>query len=330
MSTRTPVKSPFFLVGLLLLSACGGGGGGGGNGGFGGGAPALADITLQNAPAVAGTVAQQALANGVFDGVSNNALPFAGSGPGPATAGALVGMSSASSGMLAAQTAIEPCDVAGTIDVNATVANPQTLTAGDEFSFQYADCDNGTGVVVDGGLGITVTAFEGDVLSGVYLLGMRIDLSAFRIDSGNDTAGASGAIEFEIDTRMAPITVVTLTASSLSTTVNGVTETVTGLSITTTRSEGVSPAAVTVETSFRLSSPALAGDVVVTTPVPLQSFGTGYPYAGEIEIRGADNASIRLIALDANMVRLEIDANGDGAVDEVRDMTWEELLAAAA
>ena len=326
----TRLKIVLAFTGLALFAACGGGGGGG-NGGFGsGGGVSLATITSQNAPTVAGAVAKQALSNGVLEGVANTPVPTGAAGA--SMASALIGIrgNRASPGTLSASVVIEPCLISGTVDVNGTVANPQTLTPGDEFSFDYVDCDDGTGGVVNGGLTLTITAFEGDVLSGLFRLGMRLTLAAFELTAGGETAGASGTIDFEIDTTSPPDTVSTFSASSLTTTTNGVAETVTGLSITTTITEGGAPTAVSVETSFRLSSPSLDGDVVVSTLTPLQSFGDGYPYTGEIEIIGANNASIRLIALDAATVRLEVDSNGDGTVDDVIDTTWETLIAPTA
>ena len=46
-------------------------------------------------------------------------------------------------------------------------------------------------------------------------------------------------------------------------------------------------------------------------------------------IQAADNTAIVVIALDSNMVRLEIYIDGDDVPDEVLDVTWDELLAAA-
>lgn len=324
------LKTLIGLTALLLFAACGGGGGGGGGngGGGGGGGAALAPITTQNAPTVASAVVQQALSNGILSGVADTAVPFGAAAP--SAANALIGMSdnSVSRGVLAAAV-IEPCDVSGTVDINSTVANPQTLTPGDEFSFVYVDCDDGSGTVVNGGLTISITAFEGDALGGLFRLGMRLTLAAFELTAGAETSGASGTIDFEIDTTTPPTTVSTLSTSTLTTTTNGVAETVSNLSITTTTTAGVTPPAVTVETSFRLSSPSLDGDVIVSTLTTLQSFGDDYPYTGEIEIVGANNASIRIIALDATMVRLEVDSNGDGTVDDVIDTTWDALTANA-
>ena len=104
--------------------------------------------------------------------------------------------------------------------------------------------------------------------------------------------------------------------------------TVTNMTITVTENGGTVPASVTVETSFRISSPRLGGDVIVSTSIDLQSSGEGYPFTGQLEITAAGNTGIVIIALDADTARLEIDINGDGSPDEVIDLTWVELLAA--
>ena len=43
-------------------------------------------------------------------------------------------------------------------------------------------------------------------------------------------------------------------------------------------------------------------------------------------ITGADNATIRVTAMDDITVRLEMDYDGDGAVDEIVDLTWDEAI----
>ena len=176
---------------------------------------------------------------------------------------------------------------------------------------------------------MTVTAFQGDPLSEQFLLAMSVELSAFQVTEGGNVTGATGTISIEIDATMPPITTITVSTSALTTTHNGVTETITDVTITVTEDESVAPTAVSVETSFRLSSPRLGGDVIVSTSISLQSTGDEYPFAGELRIQAANNSAIILIALDSNSVRLQIDVNGDGATDETVDTTWVNLMAAA-
>ena len=75
-------------------------------------------------------------------------------------------------------------------------------------------------------------------------------------------------------------------------------------------------------------SSAFDGEVQFSTTVAFQGNGDGNPVSGEFLITGADNATIKVIPLDGLNVRLELDLDGDQAVDAngVIDMTWQELL----
>ena len=127
-----------------------------------------------------------------------------------------------------------------------------------------------------------------------------------------------------------PVTTVSVSATAFVTTSEGSEDVLTNFSIDITEDASTFPAAVTVETSFTISSPRIGGEVTVATSLALQSMGEDYPFVGELRIEGAEGAVIVMIALDANTVRLLIDVDGDGAEDESLDMTWEELMAAAA
>ena len=163
----------------------------------------------------------------------------------------------------------------------------------------------------------------------LFLLGVSMELSAFQVTQDGNITSASGTISVEIDSTIPAITTITVSAAALTTTHNGVTETVTSMTITVTEDESTFPASVSVETSFRISSPRLDGDVIVSTSINLQSSGEGYPFIGELQIEAAGNTGIVIIALDSDMVRLEIDINGDNAADEVVDLMWVDLMAAA-
>jgi hypothetical protein len=327
----------FFIAaaGLALLAACGGGSDDGG--GLTGGIPASdpATITAENAPVIAGTVAQVAMGQGIFTSIFTPALPVGSIGTNAAVAPVMKPVFSAAmktanpSQLYATSSGQEPCAISGTVDVTINFANPEQPSVNDTFDFQFADCDDGTGVVIDGNMTITIASIGGDVASGNLLLGMSIEFSAFAVTEDGETTSANGTITIEIDTTDPTITTITVASSAFVTTSAGTEEVLSNFTVRITEDASMFPVAVTVETSFTISSPRIGGEVTVTTSLALESMGAEYPFVGELRIEGAEGAVIVMVALDANTVRLIIDVDGDGAEDDSMDMTWEGLMAAA-
>jgi len=289
----------------------------------------LVTLTSNNATTVAAVVAEQVVEDGLF-GTLTRGLPIVSAGPGAAAALTNLSAAPLPPGMLAVTAStLEQCAVDGTVDVTVDVSDPQTVSVNDRFTFEFNDCDDGTGVALDGGLDMTVSGFDGDPSADNFYLALSIELNAFQVTEGGDVTGASGSVNIEIDSTMPPITTITVSTAALTTTRNGVTEVVSNMSVTVTENENTFPPSVAIDTSFRISTPRLGGDVIVSTSLGLESSGDGFPFMGELEIRAADDAVIVIIALGADTVRLEIDIDGDTVPDEVVDMTWEELLAAA-
>ena len=322
-------------AGAALFTACGGSSddGGGLTGGTSGSEPA--PITAQNAPVIAGAVAEVAMGQGIFSSIFTTDIPVASSGFDAAIAPVAkpvlaAAMKTAAPTQLYATSAGQAdCAVSGTVDVQVDIHDPAQPSVNDTFVFEFTNCDDGTGVVVDGGMTITITGLDGDVASGNFMLGMQVGFSAFAVTEDGETASAEGMIGITIDTSAPPVTRVTVSASTLVTTSEGTEEVLTSFALEIVEDASTFPTTVTVETSFTVSSPRIGGEVAVTTTLMLRSMGDGYPFEGELRIEGAGNAVIVMIALDADTVRLQIDFNGDGAADETIDMTWDELLAAA-
>jgi hypothetical protein len=318
-----------------LFAACGGSNSN--DGGLTSGTPPSepATITAQNAPAIAGAVAEVAMGQGIFSSIVTPAIPIASGGMDVAIAPVVKPVLSAAvktaapSQLYITSAGQAACAVSGTVDVQVDITDPAQPTINDTFIFEFTNCDDGTGAIVNGGMTVTITTLGGDVASGNFLLGMRIGFSAFAVTEGGETASADGTINIEIDTSVPPVTRISVSSSTFVTTSGGTDEVLTNFSVEIIEDASTFPVAVTVETSFTISSPRIGGEVTVTTSLLLESMGEDYPFAGELRIEGAGNAVIVMIALDANTVRLQIDIDGDGATDETIDMTWDELLAAA-
>ena len=75
-----------------------------------------------------------------------------------------------------------------------------------------------------------------------------------------------------------------------------------------------------------LSASTIGGRVQLDTPTPIQELvADAYPRAGVLRVTGQGSA-LRLTALNATTVRVELDANQDGSYEATKDVAWSELL----
>jgi hypothetical protein len=262
-----------------------------------------------------------AFESGEFGAQAGGASPF---GTTKAAPGAF--LKQGQHGFIRVQVPVGPetvaCDVGGSVTMTGDIANPMTLSAGDRITLDYDACDDGVSVT-DGVFSFTVTSFSGDLASGMFALGTRVDLTAFQIVAAGETVTANGDISVTLDTRMSPLLTVSLAVSSLAVGSNGASHTLTGFVATQTINEAT--AEYTFDSSGTVSSSAFVGAVNFDTTETFAGTGVDYPANGEMLVTGADNGTIRIIALDNVNVRLEVDGNGDGTLDAVIDTTWDAL-----
>jgi len=219
-----------------------------------------------------------------------------------------------------------PCDVSGSMTISGDIADPLTLTAGDTFSVDANACNDGFGEVLDGLMTMTVTEFSGDLFLQMYLLGMNATLDALQVTTADDVISSTGDTAVSLDTRVAQFVSATVSGSSMATSSNAGTETLTDYQTSQTVDAGAALAPYTL-TSFGTIDSSLLSDIVsYTTPVQFEGFGVDFPDTGELLISG-NNSSVRLIALDNVNVRIELDNDGNGSVDETIETTWAALTA---
>ncbi len=222
----------------------------------------------------------------------------------------------------------ENCLVSGTVTLTANIANPLTITAGDTINSVFVNCDDGDGEVLDGEMDITITAFTGSVDTGLFQMGMRVVLTSLSMDDGSEVgpAVADGNFNMSVNTLSYPVTTTVVTGDLFSLVAAGRSLTMRNFSSDSRLDEGMFPLGYTMLASGAVQSSRFDGEALYETIVPFVGSGDSYPYEGVMLITGANSSSIRVTALDVLTVRLEIDYNGDGAVDETRDVTWEEAI----
>ena len=218
------------------------------------------------------------------------------------------------------------CLAGGTVTVSGDIADPftPTLTPVDFIDTDYNNCDEGTGEVVNGMVRMTVDAFVGDLVQGLYDLTATFVLTNLQVTTPADVITSNGTVTVALDTTMLPAIAASISGSSLTTDSNTSSETLGNFQTVQTVDAGVQLSPYTLNSSGTLDSSDLPGVVSYSTPVTFQGFDFDFPSSGEFLV-SAENSSLRLIAVDNVNVRIEIDNDGDGIVDETIDTTWAAL-----
>lgn len=317
---------------LLLLAACGGSSGGGNST-----TPPVSQagvITSANATTVAGVSVEAALQTGAIGGLTDTGGFVTTTTGGVAKlenrkANQLILKSLRSTVSNIGNVPIGPettnCGVSGSITVSGDIADPTTLTTGDTISVDSDNCDDGEGQVVDGLLEFVVDSFTPNVNPEVFTVAVTLTVTQLMITEGAKFVTSDGDVSVSIDTSLQSRITVTVSGDIFSVTENNGSNTLRNFSTTVIENTSVFPTAYTTNASGTVESSRFDGSVTYDTPVPFQHFGDGFPFAGELLVTGANNATIRVIAIDAVNVRVETDLDGDGTVDETDDTTWEEL-----
>jgi hypothetical protein len=223
------------------------------------------------------------------------------------------------------QQALEDCANGGTVDISATLADPNTLSVGDHIVAVFLDCDDGMGYVINGQVDITIAELQGDILTELFLLGMDLVLTDVVITDSEGEMTAVGDFALTLDQRDFPVLGLSMATGELEMGHADEVWTLTGCDHDMQVDVGTQPEPLTANASGRLESLLLGGNVDYETTVTVQAFGDDYPYAGEILVTGSGDSTVNIVIVDSENVELQIDENGDGVVDEFVDTTWAEL-----
>lgn len=320
------------LIPLALLAACSGG-----SSNFDGRndppPPAGLSIDPANAPQALSAAYAAALASGDLAGLAGSTGLTADAGGDFAKPG----LDSRAKGIvdqIVREVPIGPdvydCIVAGTVTISADIVDPLVLasgmlSAGDTFLVEYDNCDDGVGEVIHGTIDMIVDAFTGDILvTQAYDMTMTMDVTDLQVTTTTDVLSSNGDATATLNTLQAPYVEASVSGNAMTMDTNTASESLSDYSSAQTLDAGVVPSPYTLSASGTLDSSQLSGVVVYSTPVTFEGFDVSYPHAGEFLVTG-ENSSARLIAVDDVNVRIEIDTDGNGSVDETINTTWDEL-----
>ncbi len=311
------VNVPLCGAVVLALTACGGGGGDGSTAISPVAGPVA--ITTDSAPTVSGAVVNATV--GLQD-ISD----FVGAG----TIGTSASQHKTAALSTYAQVQAEfndtvACTSGGSFSVSAQLQDPATLTVGDSIASTFASCSE-FGTVLDGAFSFVIDRLVGtanDILRGRFALGASVIVNNFSITFDGETTTANGDFQFDIDTTAFDISLLELSGNVFS--IDDATDTLTMSNFAVESTDETSSGAYTLKSSGTVDSAALQGSVSYVTVQTFVGFGDDFPYAGELQITGAGGSTINLIAVSSADVRLEIDSDGDGAVDDIVDTTWADI-----
>jgi len=339
-----------FLIGALMsalgLAGCGGGGGGGVS------TPAAAAPTVTITAANQGTVTRAMVDGGLAFGESQ---PFA--APGGAAAQSIgskplalrtgVLQSVVQRGLFAAfgsrhsarvasamrptvtSSSTDPCSLSGSITTTLNDAdNSQLLSGGDILTLTFNQCAESSDDVVSGVLTFTIGSVTSGPGGNVQFSGSLafVQLSA---TSGTHQANIQGNVGVAATiTSTSSQLALTVGASALTVTSSAPVDTIVyepGMQLIVTTTDGaLTQSDVTLNGSFTAAS--IGGRVLVATVVPLRQLGSDAdPSSGQVVVTGASGTQLRVTALSANSVQLELDANGDGTYERSGVFAWDTI-----
>jgi hypothetical protein len=223
-----------------------------------------------------------------------------------------------------------PCPQGGRISTQFNdVNNNRSLDAGDNITISYVDCRFPDGVL-RGKTIVTIDTYS--MTGGLSNATMRVELQDFAVTAPNgDRAGGNGV--FQISFRETPGGLYTFGVEAAQVNKSSVIagrssqHVVSNLrSLDTTSSiGGAVVSTTTASASLRSSAWSDKSLQLSTDPNWTRREMDQYPSGGRLLIRGANGSQVSVVALNAQQVRIELDADGDGLFESKVTRNWRDL-----
>jgi hypothetical protein len=324
------------IASTLVLSACGGGGGSAGGGSTPVQTSNLTPITAATSgkAAAAGFTANALVGNssssitGVLTGVSIGGAGISAVAPVLTLVKRTLGQGGAQ--LLTGVTVSHACTGGGTLMVDATLHNAQTVSNGDTMAVTAQNCVE-DGNNLNGRVTIAFSNITGDPMN-TWVGGATMDttLAGFSIASGGTTATVNGDMKIVYASTSSTSNSIAISGKSLQTSEQKAGATVANLTLSDYSVTGSTNGATTTSAAnFGLSGNANSLGQFAFTVKSLQPFvsvGTAMPGSGALIVNGAAS-SVTVTALSASSVRLDFSAKGDGVITQSTTLSWAEFAA---
>lgn len=232
---------------------------------------------------------------------------------------------------LAANTETEFCSDGGTVATTYDDRdNNGDASAGDVLTAVFTQCKEAGSVQIDGTVVLQVASVGANTETDLDLNG-SLAFSNVSARFGDTVATLAGSVAASVAMR-SDSTRMTMTVGSDALRIGASS---TGYSENVVYDPGMRVSVVenmvgTWSTSFTLdgsfTSESLGGRVTVATALPILQFETDdFPSSGQVLATGASGSQLRATVVDATQVRLELDADGNGAFEGSKLVPWSEL-----
>lgn len=314
------------LVFLSLLAACGGGGGGLGSG--------TLPLTQANAQAAAAKAYESA--EGLIDIAGNNGIGSLRSSDQPRVVGRLPArfdLSRFVRGQFGALPLTDGLAQAIIVDRYSCPNGGEVIetwndaddsgefSPGDTLEMQFLGCVDEDMVTIDGRIFIDQFAVSGN-LGGNFNVSIRMTFDNLTVTDGTETGMVAGSLSASLGKSGDVITFrlsVSLSLANSDASYLGGT--------TLELSENQVTGDYTMSANGGVSSTVLGGSLVYATTLPFAGNAAAgpFPSSGVMVVRGANDSSLTITAIDGTTVRIDIDEDGDGQTDATLTITWAQL-----
>jgi hypothetical protein len=205
--------------------------------------------------------------------------------------------------------------------------DPVSLSEQDAFDLVFNACDDGDGYALDGSFSAIVDQLVGDSRTDVFNLVYELSSVTVAVTFDDDTHTTSNGLRIRLtwDSIEFPVTVLSLDPYELQlTSQTDVYYLLRGVhSQTVSADSSVTTKLVEIGTA-KLDSRSNDGAVIYyKTTVPLQATDGQDVESGEILVSQLfRNETIRIVIESSTSVRLDIDFDGDGFIDDSQYTTW--------
>ena len=221
------------------------------------------------------------------------------------------------------------CSGGGTITYRIDFSNPNQLSDGDRLTITANNCIE-NGVALNGKVAYTFSDMNGTIgSSSAWSATLALQYSNFSVAYDGEAVRTNGDLTMTYSQDGFGTESANVRGSSLQVTVLENNTVVVDRHLKSyALSEEVNGSNTTYSADYTLSGnfPEIGNATyTVDTVTPFQAVVGSRPSTGVLTVTATDGTSLRLTALDTVNVRLEIDTNGDGAINETIDTTWADL-----